>query len=267
MSTGQSTPVQVRRQSPIYPAPFLVSPANLVLENVCLTAQTLLARVIGGDASLLIGLGCKTWHCRFCAAAKIRKLSWLTGKAAPNRLLTLTVNNKLYASPRHAFDATRALVPELIRELRTRFGEVEYLRVTEVTKAGFPHYHLLVRSGYLPHAVVKTLWEKHTGATIVDLRPVTQTFGAYNYLTKYLTKMHRLDWTERHVSYSKGFFPKNAIDPPPPSTLGDFQRVKLHPYEWLSLNCMGLVLQQQGPMTWLLQDRPELLTEPRPDGF
>jgi hypothetical protein len=238
-----------------------------MLDQVCVKATTLLARVIGGDSSVLIGLGCKTWTCRFCAALKIRKLSWLTSRAAPTRLLTLTVNNKLYDSPRQAFDRTRAFVPELIRSLRIRFGEVEYLRVTEVTKAGYPHYHLLVRSGYLPHQVVKNIWEAMTGATVVDLRPVTKTFGAYNYLTKYLTKMHRLEWTERHVSYSKHFFPKDAVNAPPPSNLGDFQRVNLHPFEWLALNCMNLTLVQQSAMTWLLDDRPSLAGETRPDNF
>ena len=267
MSTLNSTSAVTGRQSSIYPAPFLVCKANLQLEQVCSKATTLLARVIGGDSSILIGLGCKTWTCRFCAAAKIRKLSWMTSRAQPNRLLTLTVNNRLHNTPRDAFDATRAFVPELIRYLRTRFGEVEYLRVTEVTQAGYPHYHLLVRSGFLPHAVVKKIWEEMTGATIVDLRPVTKTFGAYIYLTKYLTKMHRLDWTERHVSYSRGFFPKDAIDANRESNLGDFERLNEHPYEWMDRYCSGMTLVQQAPMTWLLTDRPDLTCQPRPDDF
>jgi len=267
MIAPDCTTARPPRPASIYPAPFLVCPANLIFDQVCSTAKAMLARVIGGDASVLIGLGCKRWTCRFCAAAKIRKLSWLTSRAAPNRLLTLTVNNSLHNSPREAFDATRGFVSELIRYLRTRFGAIEYLRVTEVTKQGYPHYHLLVRSAFLPHAVVKKTWEEMTGATIVDLRPVTKTFGAYNYLTKYLTKMHRLDWTERHVSYSKGFFPKDAMDVKPPSNLGDFQRLNLHPFEWLELNCNGMTLVQQSAMTWLLESRPEMASQPRPDGF
>jgi hypothetical protein len=115
--------------------------------------------------------------------------------------------------------------------------------------------------------VIKNEWEALTGASVIDIRPVTKSFGAYMYLTKYLTKMHKLEWTERHVSYSKGFFPKDAIDPPPPSNLGDFQRSSLHPFEYMATNCMGLTLTQQSPMTWLLGDRPDLLSQPRNDGF
>jgi hypothetical protein len=267
MSVSDCTSAPGARQSSLYPAPFLVAPANLLVDQVCPSAQSLLARQISGGPSLLIGLGCKRWTCRFCAAVKIRKLSWLTARAAPSRLLTLTVNNRLYSNPRAAFDATRAFVPELIRFLRTRFGEVEYLRVTEVTRAGYPHYHLLVRSAFLPHAVVKKAWHEMTGAEIVDLRPVTKTFGAYNYLTKYLTKMHRLDWTERHVSYSRNFFPPLPPEQERPANLGDCQRMSLHPYDWLADKCMGLTLRQMQPMVWELDECPELLSQPRPDAF
>lgn len=254
------------RQSSIYPAPFLVHPANLLIENCCAHAHTLLARVVGGDCSYLIGLTCKRWSCRYCAQTKIKRLSWLCSRAKPSRLLTLTVDNSLYESPRHAFDETRSQVPELMRCLRKRFGEIEYLRVTEVTAKGFPHYHLLVRSGYLPHAVIKALWNKLTGASIVDIRPVTNKFGAYQYLAKYLTKMHRLDWTERHVSYSKSFFPQDPSAQYHGPGLGDYQRIPEHPYSWLANHCLGDTLVQEAPLRWRLQlCPPSLLAEERKD--
>jgi hypothetical protein len=171
----------------------------------------------------------------------------------------LTVDNSLYDSPRQAFDRTRGFVPELMRALRGRFGEVEYLRVTEVTVKGFPHYHLLIRSGYLPHQVVKNLWNKYTGASIVDIRPVTNKFGAYNYLAKYLTKMHHLEWTERHVSYSKSFFPHDPQAEYHGPELGDYQRLPVHPYEWLETNCFGQTLVQEAPLRWRLDECPESL--------
>jgi hypothetical protein len=124
--------------------------------------------------------------------------------------LTLTVDPANWEDPRDAFDGTRRQVPELFRILRRKFGEVEYLRVTELTKAGWPHYHCLVRSGFLPHAVVRDRWQDLTGATIVDLRRIADKQKTYWYLVKYLAKMHTLGWTNRHVSYSKSFF----RDPP-----------------------------------------------------
>jgi hypothetical protein len=267
MSTANSTDVQPPRQSSIYPTAYLVGPADLTRPNICPAAKSLLYRIVGGDGQYLVGLTCKRWGCRYCAQQKIRKLSWLTSGAKPTRLLTLTVDPKLYSSPREAFDRTRAFVPELIRALRVRFGEIEYMRVTELTKAGYPHYHLLIRSGFLPHAVVKKLWEAYTGATIVDLRQVTDRFGAYNYLTKYLTKLHKIEWTERHVSYSKSFFQEDPKNTWTPAETADPVRDNRHPLEYLEEHFLNSTIVQEAPMRWLLSDAPASLSGPRPDGF
>jgi len=177
---------------------------------VCPRSTTLLALVEDYRCSGIIALSCKQWDCRFCAPIKIRKLAAQTRDAHPNRLLTLTVDPAKHANPRDAFDDTACKVPELMAKLRRRFGEIEYLRVTEVTKKGWPHYHLLVRSPYLPHEVVKNLWQQLTGAVIVDLRQVHNSFDSCNYLTKYLSKLHNLTWTERHVSTSRHFFQEDT---------------------------------------------------------
>ncbi|MHC4620768.1 MAG: rolling circle replication-associated protein, partial [Planctomycetota bacterium] len=171
----------------------------------CPDAQTFTAYAKGSTEQLIFPLPCKRWTCRACAEIKIKRLAIIVQEASPSRLLTLTVDPSLYTTKREAFDATRRCVSVLIRTLRKKFGSIEYLRVTEVTRAGWPHYHLLIQSGFLPHAVVKAEWFKLTGARIVDLRQVTKTWSAYRYLVKYLSKLHKLEWTERHVSMSKGF--------------------------------------------------------------
>jgi hypothetical protein len=153
---------------------------------------------------------CNRWSCPWCAAKKIARLSWLTQNAKPNRLLTLTVDPKIDPDPEVAWLNTHRKVPELMRTLRKKSTEVEYLKVTEVTKQGYPHYHCLIRSGFIPQPVIKARWLELTGAKIVDVRKVHDTFPTYRYLTKYLTKLHNLEWTERHVAYSRNFF--NAAD-------------------------------------------------------
>ena len=112
--------------------------------GVCPYAQTMSAYSLTHRTQVLFCLPCKRWSCRVCAEQKIKKLAHSVRAARPNRLLTLTVDPSLYVSPRHAWEETRKCVPILIRNLRKRFGEVEYLRVTEVTQNGWPHYHLLV---------------------------------------------------------------------------------------------------------------------------
>lgn len=174
--------------------------------HTCFHAQTYEAYSVKLKCTVWIPLPCKQWSCRICAETKISALARRCSSALPNRLLTLTVDPKRWEDPREAFDGTRRQIPELFRILRRRFGEVEYLKITELTARGWPHYHSLVRSGFLPHSVVRDLWFDLTGATIVDLRKVEDRFKTFQYLVKYLAKMHDLKWTKRHVSYSKGFF-------------------------------------------------------------
>lgn len=52
------------------------------------------------------------------------------------------------------------------------------------------HYHILMESGYFPHADLKALWKGITGdSDIVDIRPVGSRRGGISYVTKYVTKV------------------------------------------------------------------------------
>lgn len=256
MTESNSTTTGHEKQDPNFPRKYLISERILACFTVCSWARAYTGLNPESQLSLLFIVNCKRWSCPVCARQKVRQLAAQTKLANPNRLLTLTVDPSLYDGPRQAFDRTTACVPELIRYLRTRFGEVEYLRVTEVTAKGFPHYHLLLRSGFLPHAVVKACWEKYTSAKIVDLRQVKNYFNAYTYLVKYLTKLHKLDWTERHVSYSRGFFPETEKPEHVKLALVGAELHADHPWSYLVKHYRGQTLQQLSPVCWQLPDQP-----------
>lgn len=213
------------------PNTYIIGPFDAVHKFVggCPHAQSLLAYSLAHASSVLISLPCNQWSCRYCAERKTRKLAVKTRLAEPNRLLTLTVDPKLWENPRAAFDGTRGKVPDLISTLRHTFGDIQYLRVTELTAMGWPHYHLLLRSKYLPHAVVRKHWSSTTGATVVDIRQVDKSWCAYRYLIKYLSKLHKIEWTERHVSYSRTFFPPDPPDPRPGLELQEPRVYNQHP--------------------------------------
>lgn len=202
--------------------------------------------------TVFIALPCKQWSCRHCAEIKIRRLAGMTFRAKPNRLLTLTIDPQLYDNPRHAFDQTRRKVPELMRFLRTRYTDIEYLRVTELTKGGWPHYHLLVRSPYIPHSVVKDKWSALTGALIVDIRKVKGTLNTYTYLVKYLSKMHKIGWTERHVSYSRKFFAQTDKEIQHDFHLDEKTIIEAHPCTYLYARFRGATLTMLGPNLFAL---------------
>lgn len=241
------------------PPQFLVTDALDCRQQIdtCPNAQCLSALCPELRSPVVLVLPCKQWSCRYCARRKIAELAHKTRCAKPNRLLTLTVDPKLHDSPRAAFDATRAKVPELIRKLRTRFGDIEYLRVTELTKAGFPHYHMLIRSGYLPQPLVKSLWNDMTGAIIVDLRQVKQSFAAYHYLVKYLAKLHKIEWTERHVSYSRRFFAPEDEPPKSPYTFLEKESINSHPSTLLASHYKGCTVKRLSPCVLQILDAEE----------
>jgi hypothetical protein len=223
----------------------------------CPWAKCLLAIDHENDTLVLCPVTCKRWGCSYCAVRKIRKLAFLTHGAAPNRWIRLGVDPKLYESPKDAWQQTAPQFPELFRRLRKKpidnwhqkkkagklkpgtqcpeAAEIEYLKVTELHKSGYPHYHALLRSGYLPKDQMDACWSELTGAANYNwIAKIDNSFSSFRYLVKYLTKLHRLEWTDRHVSYSRGFFraedreklafPERAI----------IERIDEHPWTWLS---------------------------------
>lgn len=228
MTANSSTDSDPRQ--PLIPAHDAVNQPGLWRWlDICPHAQTMTAYDLTAGEFLCYALPCNEWSCRHCATRKTKALSMKTERAKPNRLCTLTVDPKLFETPRHAFDATRRQLPEWVKRIRSRFGEFEYLRVTEVTKAGWPHYHMLVRSDYIPHAVARDAWYELTGARIIDVRRVKENFPTYRYLLKYLTKMHHITWTGRHVSYSRGFFKPDDDPQFAPHDLQEREVHNMHP--------------------------------------
>lgn len=242
-----SAPCQALLAAP----PLLTNPANLRSYETCSRARTIIAYHSELKRNVIVAVTCKTWSCPVCARTKIRRLAAMTALACPNKLLTLTTDPSVYPSPRDAFERTSAFVPELVRALRVKYGSVEYLRVTEQTRRGYPHYHMMVRSDYLPQPVIKKLWIKYTACKIVDVRQTTNHFGAYQYLVKYLTKLHKLDWTERHVSYSKNFFPPGATDPAERAHLVMEEIQDIHPFEYLANTYADCSLEWVTPNSWV----------------
>ncbi len=210
---------------------YLADSWDFVKSNLdtCPNAMTLSAHSPALNATVIRALPCNQWSCRWCIRIKKGRIIRKVTDARPNRLLTLTVNPALYEEPREAFDKTRRQLPRLFATLRKTFNSIEYFRVVEVTRAGWPHYHCCVRSGYLPHHQVKAVWEQLTGATIVDLRQIKRTTQAITYVTKYLHKLSNIPWTARHMSYSRKFFIPDPPKPKPDHDYKDMHVVKAHP--------------------------------------
>lgn len=183
---------------------------------------------------LLTPVTCKRWGCIYCARRKIRKLAFLTNGAQPNRWIRLGVDPANHESPEAAWCATSPMLPECCKIIRKERGECEYLRVTELHESGWPHYHALLRSSYIPQKLLSDTWAKLTGAPVVWIAKIDQTFSTFRYLVKYLTKLHKIEWTDRHVSYSRGFFRPEDLEKMAYPEKTVIRRIDEHPWQWLA---------------------------------
>jgi len=254
---------------PGQPMEFQVDEYKLRDITCCPWAKTAIATHPAYSSNLLLIRPCKRWGCPVCSQQKIRALAQGVHAANPDRLLTLTVDPANHDDPELAWLDTKRKPAEFFRMLRARGIKCEYLKVTELTKKGYPHYHCLLRSDYIPQPVAKAAWNKLTGASIVDIRQVTKQFSAFTYLVKYLTKLHRLDWTDRHVSYSRGFFPcpPSQDDHSNDLLVRIVETVDEHPYAYAVRKYRNQPLTRLSPYRWLLnqvennyESEPDYLT-------
>jgi hypothetical protein len=236
--------------------------------QTCPWATSVLGFDWNSEKWVLVEVTCKRWGCPYCCIRKIRRLAWMSRNAAPNRLITVTVSSKRYKDPKTAWETMRAAWPELMRFARLGKAnpkkqtpeqikrgdkpkivpcEVEYLRVLELQKNGMPHFHSMVRAPYLEHKLLLTEWRRLIGEPPaedlpkeepeewagVNIKRIDSTFRTFRYLVKYLTKLHTIPWTERHVSYSKGFFRPEDKEPVEWAKLDQIQPITDHPFKYL----------------------------------
>ena len=149
--------------------------------------------------------------------------------------------------------------------LRRVHGEFEYFRVLEVTRKGWPHYHLIVRSEYIPHATIKSVWAELTGATIVDVRKIKKSQDVYFYLVKYLGKQKYIPWTNRRVSWTRHFFPKSDFMAADPLQLELKGWIDEHPQDVLRKQYRPYTIRQYSNDCWTIQpDAGEMIGESLP---
>lgn len=252
---GQETP-------PVY----LIGSADL--GRGYLKACPFAASIVGFSLALqewvIIQNRCKRWGCSHCGPRKIAHYARKVGNAEPNRFVTLTVWTEAYESPRDAYDKTRRSLSKLSVRIRKRIGEWEYFRVLEVTKKGWPHYHLIVRSPYISQAELSTLWAELAQSKIVDIRKIKGKFDVYKYIVKYLGKQKHIPWTDRRVSWSRNFWKADDFKPGGSLQLEEKEFKSDHPENVLSWYYEDARVVEWSADCWLINprnDKPVIVDE------
>ena len=99
------------------------------------------------------------------------------------RVLTLTTSDEALVAGKDIHRSFRALV----KRLRRRYGQFEYIAVREV-KDDRVHLHVVFRGKYMQQASISNMWRLIHLSPIVDIRAVYKARGGARYLAKYLAE-------------------------------------------------------------------------------
>lgn len=152
------------------------------------TEQSLVKRAGGGLN--VRPLRCKSWNCEHCKHRRRRDLFHKAVKGNPRILLTLTMAPTEGDTPQAQAQALvvhfRMMRQYLMRTLKRK--SPTFLAVVEQHKSGWPHLHILIRSGFIHHKLIRDWWQTRTGSFIIDIKQVKGKRMVANYVSKYISK-------------------------------------------------------------------------------
>ena len=131
--------------------------------------------------------------------------------------ITLTCNPHLWDGPgdaaRGMSKAWRLARATIERHYGGKKGE--YLTVVEATQRGWPHFHVLTTRRWIDQRWLSALWEKLTGAPVIDIKRVKNERMAVSYIAKYLGKEpHRFLNCKRYY-FTRGYQQQNKDEHEP----------------------------------------------------
>jgi len=143
-----------------------------------------------GDLRRAKPLVCRSWSCDFCKPDRFRQFIAKAAGALPNRFLTLTSHEGTANTPEEAFEVLNRAWELLLKRLRRdpRWADLQYLLVPEVTQRGWPHFHILIRSEFIPQRLISAVMSELANAPIVFIEEIKNGIKAAFYVAKYVAK-------------------------------------------------------------------------------
>jgi len=201
------------------------------------------------EMRLMKPLHCNAWSCECCAEE--RKAKWFAQACSgePTRFLTLTAGPRAGQTPEERLKALRRAWNVCVKRLRRlpKYKDLEYHVVVEATKAGEPHFHILLRSPYIAQAQISAAMSELAESPIVDIRVIRNTAKAVAYVAKYMMKGPARFGNSKRYWFSRDYQRKNEYVPAP-ETLPDVKwKVAWTPLmqlvdEWSRQNWAGRIV-------------------------
>lgn len=185
--------------------------------NRCPRTTTLVGANESNTIFRFIPVRCKCWSCPHCCKINAWQLEQKLAEGKPTAFITLTCKPSESETPKAAHDRCRPMINRMFAKLRADHGMIEYACILETHKNGFPHWHILARCSFIPHARIKALWEKMTGNAIVAIEKIRHQRSMGKYLVKYCGKemqQPKLNRLGRVISFSRNFLSPTRTTPP-----------------------------------------------------
>ena len=164
-----------------------------------------------------IPVRCKCWTCPHCAPINARQLESKLAQGKPEKMLTLTCAPSPAETPKESHDRCRPKIAKMIAELRILYGKIEYAAILEEHQNGYPHWHLLLRSNFIPVEKIREIWLRLTGNSIVHITKIRHQKAMGRYAVKYMAKdlqKSKSSRLGRVISFSRNYLSPTRITPP-----------------------------------------------------
>lgn len=168
---------------------------SLVQREVTVTAPDSQESKQGSAELCVAPWKCKNQWCQGCSkhlmAVFRDQFRPIVNEWSFGQMITLTVDPKQFDGPEQAFDFFRTdrTIAKLMQQLRRKGVLIgpEWICVLEFQKNGWPHWHILVHSKFIPVQLIREGWRY--GRIDITKSCQFKTHGhAFNYLTKYIEK-------------------------------------------------------------------------------
>ena len=144
----------------------------------------------GGNRLQVSPLRCKTWACPDCGPRRAADLRWLARRGSPNIFLTLTIRKGVYETPQ-ATAVELAKGWRMLRQYLCRLlgrKSIPFLAVIEQHKSGWPHMHLLLRTDFIDHRLIREWWQGRFNSPMIWIERLENDRKAAFYVSKYMAK-------------------------------------------------------------------------------
>ena len=130
-----------------------------------------------GKGLIVASLKCKAWTCPDCVDYRKRRMMAEACGGIPNTFITLTSRKTTKQTPSEAAKrlahAWRLLRLRIMRRYHRK--NLPFYAVFEKTKAGWPHLHILARTGWISQRFMSTVMAELIDSPHVDIRRIDNT--------------------------------------------------------------------------------------------